>query len=116
LIFANPSTLPSLNALTEALDESARGLNDIPKVNSYYLEDGSFIKLDNVTLGYNFNIAKYKWLQKLRVYFTGNNLLTITKYKGLDPELSYQGRSFGLDQYNVYPKVRSYTFGLNVTF
>jgi iron complex outermembrane receptor protein len=116
MVFANPTVLPSLNGLTEVLDEVERGVDDFPKVNSYYLEDGSFLKLDNVTIGYNFDVATLDWLQKLRVYVVGNNLLTLTKYTGIDPEISYNGLSFGLDQYNTYPKVRSFTMGLNVTF
>lgn len=116
LVFANPSYLPTLNALEEALVEVERGLNDIPKVNSYYLEDGTFVKLTDVTLGYTFNTSKIDWLQKLRIYFTSNNLLTLTNYTGIDPEIEYSGLSFGLDQYNVYPKTRTFTFGINLTF
>ncbi len=116
MVFSNPTVLPSLNGLSEVLDEVERGVTDFPKVNSYYLEDGTFVKLDNVTIGYNFDIANLDWLQKLRVYVVGNNLLTLTKYTGIDPEISYNGLSFGLDQYNTYPKVRSFTMGFNVIF
>ncbi|MEA1897621.1 MAG: SusC/RagA family TonB-linked outer membrane protein [Bacteroidota bacterium] len=116
MVFANPTVLPSLNGLAEVLDEVERGVDDFPKVNSYYLEDGSFLKLDNLTVGYNFDITTIDWLQKLRVYVVGNNLLTLTRYTGIDPEISYNGLSFGLDQYNTYPKVRSFTMGVNVTF
>lgn len=116
MVFSNPTVLPSLNGLSEVLDEVDRGVTDFPKVNSYYLEDGTFVKLDNVTIGYNFDLANLDWLQKLRVYVVGTNLLTLTKYTGIDPEISYNGLSFGLDQYNTYPKVRSLTMGFNVTF
>ena len=116
MVFANPSVVPQLNGLTEVIDEMERGLTDFPKVNSYYLEDGTFVRLDNVTLGYNFNTSKINWLSRLRVYFTSNNLLTLTKYSGIDPEITYDGLSFGLDQYNVYPKTRTFTFGVNATF
>lgn len=116
MVFANPSVVPQLNGLTEVIDEMERGLTDFPKVNSYYLEDGTFVRLDNVTLGYNFNTSKINWLRRLRVYFTSNNLLTLTKYSGIDPEITYDGLSFGLDQYNVYPKTRTFTFGVNATF
>ncbi len=116
MVFDNPSILPSLNALHDVLDESNKGLTDYPKISSYYLEDASFIKLDNVTIGYNFDVSKVNWLKKLRVYFTSNNLLTITKYNGIDPEISYNGLSFGLDQYNVYPKTRTFTLGVNILF
>ncbi len=116
MVFSNPTVLPSLNGLTEVLSEVERGVTDFPKVNSYYLEDGTFLKLDNVTLGYNFPVGKVDWLGKLRVYASSINLLTITGYSGIDPEISYNGLSFGLDQYNVYPKTRTFTLGLNVTF
>ncbi len=116
MVFSNPTVLPSLNGLTEVLTEVERGVTDYPKVNSYYLENGTFLKLDNVTLGYNFPVAKVDWLGKFRVYVSSINLLTITGYSGIDPEISYNGLSFGLDQYNVYPKTRTFTLGLNVSF
>lgn len=116
MVFSNPQILPTLNALKEVLDEIDRGLTDSPKVSDYYLEDASFIKIDNISLGYNFNTSKNKWLKKLRVYFSSNNLYTFTGYKGLDPEMTYSGLEFGLDQYDVYPKTRTFTFGLDVKF
>jgi TonB-dependent starch-binding outer membrane protein SusC len=113
LILGNPTFLPDRNVLSSAIDEYERGLTDNPKVSSYYLEDGSFIRLDNMSLGYNFkNIAGF---EKIRIYLASNNLLTITNYSGIDPEISYSGLSFGLDQYNVYPKTRTFTLGINVT-
>jgi TonB-dependent starch-binding outer membrane protein SusC len=112
LILGNPIFLPDRNVLTSALDEYERGLRDNPKLSSYYLEDGSFIRLDNISLGYNFtNVAGFK---RIRVYAASNNVLTITNYSGIDPEITFSGRSFGLDQYNVYPKTRTITIGLNV--
>lgn len=113
LIFGNPIWLPDINVLQSALEEKARGLKDNPKLSSYYLEDGTFVRLDNLTIGYN--IKKLKVVKNIRVYFTSNNLLTITGYTGVDPEISPSGLSFGLDQYNVYPKTRTFTLGVNVT-
>ena len=112
LIFGNPYWLPAINVLQSALDEKARGLNDNPKLSSYYLEDGSFARLDNLSLGYNIPLKK---VTSLRVYVASNNLFTITNYSGIDPEISATGRSFGLDQYNVYPKTRTFILGFNVT-
>jgi iron complex outermembrane receptor protein len=113
LIFGNPIFLPDRNVLASALDEYERGLRDNPKLSSYYLEDGSFIRLDNISLGYNFtNVAGFK---KIRIYAASNNVFTFTNYSGIDPEITFSGRSFGLDQYNVYPKTRTVTVGLNVT-
>lgn len=116
LVLGNPNVLPGINALQEALTEHERGLTDNPKVNSYYLEDGSFLRLDNITIGYTFDTENINWISKCRVYVTSNNLFTITNYKGIDPEVNYSGLSFGLDQYNVYPKTRTFTFGVNVSF
>lgn len=113
LMFGNAVWLPDMNVLQSALEEKARGLNDNPAVSSYYLEDGSFIRLDNLSIGYNFkNVPGFK---NIRAYFASNNLLTLTKYSGIDPETGYSGTEFGLDQFNVYPKTRTLTFGLNVT-
>lgn len=116
MFFANPAVLPNLNATEEAITEAERGLTDSPKVSDYYLEDGSFVRLENITIGYSFNTAKKDWLKRLRLYFTANNLLTLTNYSGIDPEISYDGLSFGLDNFDVYPKTKSFTFGLNVSF
>jgi TonB-dependent starch-binding outer membrane protein SusC len=113
LILGNPIFLPDRNVLRSAVDEYDRGLRDNPKVSSYYLEDGSFVRLDNISLGYNIrNVAGF---EKVRLYIASNNVLTLTNYSGVDPEINYSGRAFGLDQYNIYPKTRTFTFGVNVT-
>lgn len=113
LIFGNPSTLPALNGLRVAVDEYEAGLRDAPKVSSYYLEDGTFIRLDNLSVGYNFR--NINGISNVRLYFASNNVFTITNYTGLDPEISFSGLSFGLDQFNVYPRVRTFTMGLNIS-
>jgi TonB-dependent starch-binding outer membrane protein SusC len=114
MILGNPRTsFPNTNALVSAIDEYDRGLRDIPKVSSYYLEDGSFIRIDNISLGYNFrNVPGFS---RVRLYFASNNVFTFTKYTGLDPEISTNGLSFGLDQYDVYPRTRTFTFGINAS-
>ncbi len=83
--------------------------------NSYYVEDGDYWKIDNITLGYTFGkIGKY--IQSLRLYGSVNNALTITGYKGIDPEVSTSGLSPSNDTMQNYPHARDFTFGLNVTF
>jgi len=87
---------------------------------SRFIEDGSFLRLANVTFGYTFNTKSIKWLSKLRVYATGNNLLLITKYKGFDPEVNINASnnnvpSLGVD-YSTFPKSRTFTFGVNLQF
>ena len=116
MVFENPTMLPTLNTLSSVQDAMDKGWTAAPVVNSYYLEDGSFLRLDNLSVGYNVGLNENKWVKKIRVYFASNNLLTITGYTGVDPETSYDGKSFGLDMYNVYPKTRTLTFGVQATF
>lgn len=84
-----------------------------PEFNSYYVEDGDYWKIDNITLGYSFGqVGKY--IKSLRVYGSVLNALTITGYKGIDPEVSTDGLTPGYDTRDRYPSVRSFTFGVNV--
>jgi TonB-linked SusC/RagA family outer membrane protein len=92
-------------------------------IHSWAVEDGSFLRLNNLNIGYSLpgNLIKKLGLSQFRVYATGNNLLLFTKYSGYDPEVStsrssaYSGLTPGVD-YSSFPRSRSYTFGLNVTF
>ncbi|TYK38412.1 SusC/RagA family TonB-linked outer membrane protein [Bacteroides pyogenes] len=88
-------------------------------IHSWAVEDGSFLKLSNVTLGYTFpkRMIGKSGLSKLRIYATGSNLLTWTKYSGFDPEVSTMGYSLtpGVD-FGAYPKSRSFVFGVNLAF
>lgn len=85
---------------------------------SYYLEDGDFLKLTNLTIGYTFPIKKNnKYIKGVRAYLSSDNLFCITGYSGLDPELSnWYPTSAGIDARDKYPSIRSFTFGLNLTF
>jgi TonB-linked SusC/RagA family outer membrane protein len=84
---------------------------------SWAIEDGSFLRINNVTIGYSIPTAKMKLFSKLRVYFTANNLAVFTKYSGYDPEVSVRNSPLtpGLD-YSAYPKSRSFIFGVNASF
>ncbi len=86
---------------------------------SWAIEDGSFLRINNVTLGYNLPVKAIAGLKlsKLRFYFTANNLAVITQYTGYDPEVSVRSSPLtqGLD-YSAYPKSRSFIFGVNATF
>ncbi len=86
---------------------------------SWAVEDGSFLRLNNMTIGYSVpwkSLQKLK-MSKLRFYLTGNNLALFTKYSGYDPEVSVAGSPLtpGLD-YSAFPKSRSFIFGVNATF
>lgn len=85
-----------------------------------FVEDASFLRLDNITLGYNIDTKKLGAFSKLRIYATGNNLVTFTGYSGADPEPRFQGNSGilapGYDRLGDYLPTRSFSFGINATF
>ena len=88
-------------------------------IHSWAVEDGSFLKLSNITLGYTFpkKMIRKVGLSKLRLYATGSNLLTWTKYSGFDPEVSTMGNGLtpGVD-FGAYPRSRAFVFGINLAF
>ena len=114
----DPGELAALNAgkTVAAYHDAQQGDNYI---HSWAVEDASYLKLSNVTLGYTFpkNLIARVGLKNLRLYATGNNLLTWTKYSGFDPEVSTMksGLTPGVD-FGAYPLSRSFIFGLNVAF
>jgi iron complex outermembrane receptor protein len=91
-----------------------------PVWSDFWLEDGSFLRLQTVTLGFTLpRMASLKTLgiERVRLYVTGENLLTLTKYTGMDPEVSIDGiDSPGIDRGNQYSMPRTVSFGLNLTF
>lgn len=81
-----------------------------------YLENGSYLRLSTLTLGYNFGKLG-NWINNLRIYATCNNVFTITGYKGVDPEISLGGLEPGMDWRNTtYPRTRTFMVGVNVNF
>jgi iron complex outermembrane receptor protein len=78
-----------------------------------YIENGSYLRLDNVTLGYTFKPG-IRSLKSIRLYCTANNVFVLTAYKGIDPEISLGGLTPGIDNRNYYPKTRSIIFGLSI--
>ena len=122
MVFGNPDNLGSRNANNEAvlLNGTVAGAY---QTLDYYIEDGSFIRLDNINFGYSFiNPSFAKGISKLRLYASVNNVFTLTNYGGIDPEINFSGGNgsneifFGTDRYNIYPKTRTFTFGLNIAF
>lgn len=116
------------NQSTRVLDRWKRPgmVTTIPKANfdlqpsSYFVEDGSYLRLKEITLSYNINNHKIRkvGISRLQPYFTAQNLFTITKYIGMDPEVNQWGGSNsvqGID-WGTYPQARSFVFGLNVEF
>ena len=120
--YANNTYLIGTNALD---DELTYTMKESSRVCSYYLENGSFIRLDNLALGYTFDAKKINWLDKARLYFAAQNLFVITGYKGLDPEVELfrgessdtdAGLSPGIEPRQFFPKARTFTLGVNLTF
>ena len=83
-----------------------------------FVEDGSFIRCSDVTLGYTLpkSITKKLYINKVRVYASASNLFILTKYSGYDPEVDVQSGLTPSMDYNRYPRARTFSFGLNVTF
>lgn len=99
---------------------------DVPKAgydiknSTYFIEDGSFLRLKNISLSYNINAEKIKKIgfQKIQPYLSASNLLTLTKYTGMDPEVNQWGNSGsvqGID-WGTYPHSRSFVLGVNLEF
>lgn len=106
--------------VTQAVFNNDENPGNSNAFSSRFIEDGSFLRLSNITLGYTFNTKKIDWISKLRVYATGNNLLLLTKYTGFDPEINVDASengvpSLGID-YSSFPKSRTFTFGVNLQF
>lgn len=80
-----------------------------------YLERGDYLRLSALTVGYNFGMIN-EYIKGLRLFVTGNNLLTITGYKGIDPEMSLGGMEPGIDNRQTYPRTRTIMLGVNVNF
>jgi len=109
-----PANAHATNILVDAANESVNDVNAY-KYSSRFIEDGSYLRLDNATLGYNFkHVSQY--ISSLRVYTSVNNLFVITKYKGVDPEVNQGGNAPGVDSNNFFPKTRTFLFGVNVSF
>lgn len=87
-------------------------------MNSYFVEDGSFVRLSDLTIGYTLpkNIIKKIGLSKVRAYVSASNLFIITGYSGYDPEVDIQSGLTPSMDYNRYPRNRAFSFGLNVNF
>ena len=111
--YANLQWLPGANALKEGV---TLGLKQSPFFNSYYIEDGSFARLDNMTLSHTYLPKDMLGISSIRVYGTTHNLFTITKYKGVDPEVPMNGLDPGIEGREYYPKSRTFMLGVNVIF
>ncbi len=103
------------NGLKEILEQKATDTN-AQAPSDRYLENGSYLRLSSLSLGYNFGKIG-NWVNSLKVTATCNNVFTITNYKGVDPEVSLGGLTPGVDyRESFYPRTRTFMLGLNVNF
>ncbi|HMI64347.1 MAG TPA: TonB-dependent receptor, partial [Puia sp.] len=109
-----PSTASTTNILTDAGNESIADPN-VYRYSTRFIESGSYLRLDNATLGYNFKSID-PYVKAIRVYASVNNAFVITGYKGIDPEINQGGVAPGVDYNNFYPKTRTILLGLSVSF
>ncbi|MGX1753531.1 SusC/RagA family TonB-linked outer membrane protein [Sphingobacterium sp. NPDC055346] len=103
------------NVLDEAY-EKHKDIKGEKELSDYWLEKGTFLKVDAINIGYTFNREMIKPFKSLRVYATGRDLFVFTKYSGLDPEVNINGLDPGFEERNVYPKTRTFMMGLQLNF
>jgi TonB-dependent starch-binding outer membrane protein SusC len=128
LFYQNPSVLPAYNITTDARDLTLR---QFPFYSDYYVEDASYFRLSNLTLGYTFSFSGDRSLSSARIYLSGNNLWTLTSYSGVDPEVRLstffstdnasraQSRSVlapGIERRNIWPTQTTLLAGLQIQF
>jgi iron complex outermembrane receptor protein len=116
MTYGHPGYLIGANALNDPLIYQ---LKVVPEYSSLYVEDASHLRLDNFALGYTFNTNGVNWLDRARVYVTGQNLFVLTNYKGLDPEVDENrnnGLAPGVEDREYYPKARTFSVGISLTF
>jgi iron complex outermembrane receptor protein len=120
--YGNTNNISGSNVIN---NDKLRDLKGSVQICSYYLEDGSFARLDNLSIGYTFDTKKVSWLDRARVYVAAQNLFVLTGYSGIDPEVELfrdsatdddAGLSPGIEHRYYYPKPRSFTIGVNITF
>lgn len=116
------SWTPSHRDAKAPIQETANSFSTNAVPNSYFVENGSYLRLKNAQIGYTLNSARLlkAGISKLRVYVSGANLFTVTKYSGVDPEIGTssetgQQTAYGVDD-GSYPSQRTFLLGLNVTF
>ncbi|MBL4569508.1 MAG: TonB-dependent receptor, partial [Flavobacteriaceae bacterium] len=113
MVYSDANRLPVNNVLSSTLTSS---IKSNAAFSSQWIEDASFLRLQNVTVGYNFN-AKNIGIEKCRISLTGENLFVLTGYSGIDPEVNIDGlENPGMDVFNYYPKTRTVSLGLNLSF
>jgi iron complex outermembrane receptor protein len=118
IFYKNPNTAFGWNVTKTALELS--DLREDPQFSSFYVEDASFFRLENLTIGYNFDLPSSSALRNLRLYAAGNNLWTITNYTGVDPEVRFEDfgdpLSPGIERRDQWFTQTSFVFGVDIGF
>ncbi|MGY5848710.1 SusC/RagA family TonB-linked outer membrane protein [Salegentibacter sp. HM20] len=118
--FFTQGALNSGSNVTRNVIGNGEAINNAPDVSTRFLEKGDFLRLQNATLGYNFDLQPDSFLKSVRVSLTGQNLFLITNYTGLDPEVNTDKSLNGIPtagiEYTAYPRPRTVTLGLNASF
>lgn len=100
-----------------AVDGSKKESYFNKRFSTFLLEDASFFRLKNLTLAYQFNMKKIKWINSVKLFATASNVFTVTSYSGYDPEVSITKSAMSPNvDYAAYPSGRTYSFGLNLKF
>lgn len=121
--FYKARLVKGLNGPAEAIGEPTESINNAAPVSTRFLKDGSFFRLNNLSLGYTIDtrqLGMNRWFSSARLSVTGQNLWVLTNYNGYDPEVNTDRTVNGISSYGIdylsYPKARSVIFGLNLTF
>ena len=113
-LYENTSGLGTTNILASWLNDTSYKGKKI-KYSTKFIEDATFLKLDNISVSYDLQF-KNEYLQKIRLYLTAQNLFCLSKYSGVDPEVSLSGIAPGIEGTSYYPRTRTFTFGATLTF
>lgn len=127
LFYETPNQISSYNVLDSAFDwvnrgEDNRTLRESPQFSDVYVENGDFVKLQNITVGYTFPLSQLESVRRLRVYASVNNAFTITNYKGINPEPRYLDANGdnplapGIERRNQWFTSRTFSLGINLDF
>ena len=110
---------PSLGRVNPATKAFVKDPNlNYSSYSDYFVEDGSYMKIKNITLGYSLpkNLLDHFKIERFRIYLTGQNLFTFTKFTGLDPEFANDVKNHGLYTSSTYPQTKLYSIGLDLSF
>ena len=112
-----PMSANNKNVFMKDVNGAYTQLTQKAQFTDYFLESGTYLKIDNITLGYTFPFKENKFLQSARLYLTAQNVLTLTGYSGQDPEVNTTSVwNGGIDYCSFYPPVATFLIGLNVSF